>query len=223
METAADLDQRSSEWFAARLGKATASRVADIVAKTKSGYSTSRANYAAQLVCERMTGTKAETFTNAAMQWGIDVEADARAAYCFRHDAEVEEVGFVDHPGIESCGASPDGLIGSDGMIEIKCPNTATHIDTLLNDTVPDKYVVQMQWQMACTGRQWCDFASFDPRLPEGLRLYVRRFPRDEERIAELESEVGTFLKEVDRTVDALKARYMPANDDCAANPLMAG
>lgn len=219
----ADIIQRSDEWFAARLGKATASRVADIVARTKSGYSASRANYAAQLVCERMTGTKAESYMNAAMQWGVDTEADARAAYSFMHDVDVEEVGFIDHPALHFSGASPDGLVGADGMVEIKCPISATHIDTLLNDTVADKYVVQMQWQLACTGRAWCDFVSYDPRLPEEMRLYVRRFPRDAERIAELEREVATFLSEVDRTVDALKARYMPANDSAAANILMAG
>lgn len=217
------IEQRTDEWFAARLGKATASRVADIVAKTKSGYSASRANYAAQLVCERMTGTKAETFTNAAMQWGVDTEAEARSAYCFMHDVEVDEIGFVDHPSLAFSGASPDGHVGTDGMIEIKCPISATHIDTLLNDTVADKYVIQMQWQMACTGRLWCDFVSYDPRLPQEMRLYVRRFPRDVERIAELEREVAAFLTEVDRTVDALKARYMPANDHFAPNPLMAG
>lgn len=219
----AAMEQRTDEWFAARLGKATASRVADIVARTKSGYSTSRANYAAQLVCERMTGTKADTFTNAAMQWGVDTEEAARAAYSFMHDVDVEDVGFVDHPAVSFSGASPDGLVGDEGMIETKCPISATHIDTLLNDTVADKYVVQMQWQMACTGRQWCDFVSYDPRLPEEMRLYVRRFPRDAERISELEREVAAFLKEVDRTVDALKARYMPANDSAAANILRAG
>jgi len=218
------MDQRTTEWFAARLGKATASRISDIVAKTKSGYSTSRANYAAQLVCERMTGAKTESFTNAAMQWGVDNEADARAEYAFMTGAAVEEVGFVDHPAVAFAGASPDGLVGADGMVEIKCPISATHIDTLLNDTVADKYVVQMQWQMACTGRKWCDFVSYDPRLPEEMRLYVRRFPRDEDRIKELTDEVAKFLREVDETVDALKARYLPANDTGAAlNPLMAG
>lgn len=219
----AAIEQRTDEWFAARLGKATASRVSDIVARTKSGYSTSRANYAAQLVCERMTGAKEEGFTNAAMQWGTEKEPDARAEYAFMRGVTVEEVGFIDHPALHFSGASPDGLVGVDGMVEIKCPISATHIDTLLNDTVADKYIVQMQWQMACTGRQWCDFVSYDPRLPEAMRLYVRRFPRDAERIAELEREVAAFLAEVDRTVDALKARYMPANDGPVADFLRAG
>lgn len=220
----AAVEQRTDEWFAARLGKATASRISDIVARTKSGYSTSRANYAAQLVCERLTGVKVETFTNTAMQWGVDTEVEARAAYSFMRDVDVEEVGFIDHPAVSFAGASPDGLVGADGMVEIKCPISATHIDTLLNDTVADKYFVQMQWQMACTGRKWCDFVSYDPRLPEEMRLYVRRFPRDEDRIKELTDEVAKFLREVDATVAALKARYLPANDTGAAlNPLMAG
>lgn len=223
MASSPDVIQREPEWFAIRLGKATASRVADIVARTKSGYAASRANYAAQLVCERMTGSRQESCMNAAMQWGVDTEAEARAAYAFTQGADVEEVGFVDHPALHFSGASPDGLVGSEGMVEIKCPISATHIDTLLNDTVADKYIVQMQWQMACTGRSWCDFVSYDPRLPEEMRLYVKRFPRDAERIAELEREVAAFLAEVDRTVDALKARYMPANDSDVANLLRAG
>lgn len=220
--TVHQMDQRSEEWMRIRVGKATASRVADIVARTKSGYSASRANYAAQLVCERLTGQRQETYTNAAMQWGIDVEAEARAAYCFRHDVDVEEVGFVDHPAISLSGASPDGLIGEDGLLEIKCPQTATHIETLLNGKVPEKYVTQMQWQLACTGREWCDFVSYDPRLPEELRMFVRRIERDDERVAELEAEVAKFIDEVDRTCERLRAIAAPANDT-STNFLMAG
>lgn len=204
-----DIIQGSPEWFAARLGRVTASRVADVVARTKSGYGASRANYMAQLIAERLTGTVAESFTNAAMQWGTQTEPDARAAYEFRTDRDVAEVGFVNHPAIEMSGASPDGLIGDDGLLEIKCPNTATHIDTLLsNGTVPGKYVIQMQWQMACTGRKWCDFVSFDPRMPESMKLLILRVARDDARIAELESEVGAFLNEVNNTVARLTAIY---------------
>lgn len=202
------VDQRSEEWFRARLGKATASRVSDVVARTKSGYSASRANYAAQLVCERLTGVQADSFSSAAMQWGTDHEDDARAAYSFMRDVDVQAVGFVDHPMVSEAGASPDGLVGSDGLLEIKCPNTATHIDTLLNDAIADKYIIQMQWQLACCDRQWCDFASYDPRMPENMRLYVRRIDRDRARIAELEAEVGKFLDEVETTVARLNARY---------------
>lgn len=202
------LEQRSPEWFAMRAGKATASKIADIIAKTKSGYSTSRANYAAQLVCERLTGVPADSFCNAAMQWGTDKEPEARAAYCQHMLCAVEEIGFVEHPTIPMSGASPDGLIGDDGLLEIKCPNSATHIETLLNGKVPEKYRTQMLWQMACTGRTWCDFASFDPRLPEPMQLFVQRIPRDDEAIAELEREVTAFLAEVDETVAKLRAQY---------------
>lgn len=202
------MDQRSDEWFAARLGRVTASRVADVVARTKTGYGASRANYLAELVAERLTGVKAEGFTNAAIQWGTDQEPEARLAYRFRTDATIEEVGFVPHPTIEMSGASPDALVGADGLAEIKCPNTATHIETLLTGIIPARYETQMLWQMACTGRAWCDFASFDPRLPEEMRLYVKRFPRDEARIAELEDEVRTFLFELDTTVSRLIKAY---------------
>ncbi len=202
------MEQRSEEWFAARAGKATASKIADIIAKTKSGYGASRANYAAQLVAERLSGRCEEGFSNAAMQWGTDKEPEARDAYCFLHDAVVTEEGFVDHPRIPMTGASPDGLIGDDGLIEIKCPNTATHIATLLDGKVPAKYVTQMQWQMACTGRQWCDFACYDPRLPENMQLFVRRIERDNAMIADLETEVMTFLDEVSSTVAKLRIAY---------------
>ena len=153
-----EIVQGSEEWFAARLGKATASKVADIVARTRSGYAASRANYMAQLVAERLTGNVAESFTNDAMRWGIDQEPAARRAYEFYVGAEVTEIGFVTHPEIGMSGASPDGLVGDDGLVEIKCPNTAKHIDTLLGKAIEGKYLTQMQWQMACTGRQWCDF-----------------------------------------------------------------
>jgi putative phage-type endonuclease len=198
------MEQRSSEWFAARLGKVTASRVADVIAKTKSGYSTSRDNYMAQLVCERLTGQQGESFTNAAMQWGTETEPLARSAYEAYADLMVEEVAFVQHPKIEMAGASPDGLVGLFGMLEIKCPNTATHIDTLLTQTVPTKYITQMQWQMRCCERQWCDFVSFDPRLPQDLQLFVKRVEFDASYVAMLEEEVNLFLKELDMKVNKL-------------------
>lgn len=207
-----DMIQGSDAWFAARLGKVTASRVADVIAKTKSGPSTSRANYAAQLIAERLTGTVEPSFTNAAMQWGTEKEPEARAAYSFRHDCDVVEIGMIDHPTIANSAASPDGLVGDDGMVEFKCPNTATHLDTLQSETVPGKYVTQMQWQMACSGRQWCDFGSYDPRLPESMRLFVKRVPRDDAMIAELEREVSTFLAEIETRVADLKARYEKDN-----------
>lgn len=202
------MDQQSAEWFAARIGKVTASRVADVVAKTKTGYGASRANYLAELVAERLSGARVEGFTNAAMQWGNDQEPEARLAYEFRTDATVDQVGLIDHPSIAMSGASPDGLVGADGLVEIKCPNTATHIETLLTGAIPAKYETQMLWQMACTGRAWCDFASFDPRMPEAMRLFVKRLDRNDTRIAELEEEVRTFLFELDTTVARLLKAY---------------
>lgn len=203
-------DQRTPEWFQARLGKATASRIADAIATTKTGWGASRANYAAELVAERLTGEPAEKFSNAAMQWGTCTEPEAREAYSFRQDVDVLEVGFVDHPLIAMSGASPDGLIGEDGLVELKCPNTATHIGTLLGQSVPAKYLTQIQWQLACTGRQWCDFASYDPRLPEAMRLFVHRVHRDDAEITRLEALVVDFLGEVEKTVADLRSLYEP-------------
>ena len=203
-----DIVQGSAEWRAIRCGKVTASRVADVVAKTKSGWGASRANYMAELIAERLTGEAAAGFNNAAMQWGTDNEPDARTAYEFRTDAEVVQVGFVIHPSIPDSGASPDGLVLSDGLVEIKCPNTATHIETLIGQVVPSKYIPQMQWQMASTGRKWCDFVSFDPRLPESMRLAVMRVDRDDKLIASLEKDVADFLAEVEMKVTKLCGLY---------------
>lgn len=202
------IEQGSPEWFAERLGKVTASRVADVIAKTKSGPAASRANYMAQLVCERLTGEAAESFTSKEMQWGTDQEPNARSAYEFRTDATVELVGFVHHPKIGDSGASPDGLVAADGLVEIKCPNTATHIETLLGRAVPGKYITQIQWQLACTGRQWCDYVSFDPRMPESMSLFVARVDRDPKMIADLEAEVLKFLDELAFKVAELELRY---------------
>ena len=198
------MEQRTEEWFAARLGKVTASRVGDVMAKTKSGYSASRANYMAQLVVERMTGKAPEMFTNSAMQWGTDTEPLARAAYEAHNNVMVDEVGFIDHPTIPMSGASPDGLIGEHGMLEIKCPNTATHIETLLTNKIDEKYILQMQWQMACTGRQWCDFVSFDPRMETELQLKIIPIKRNVELISEIEFEINVFLNELSLKVIAL-------------------
>ena len=196
--------QRSEAWFQSRLGRVTASRVADVIAKTKSGYSASRDNYMAQLICERLTGQQGESFTNAAMTWGTETEPLARSAFEAHADVMVEEVGFVPHPRIRDSGASPDGLVGAEGMLEIKCPNTATHIDTLLSQTVPGKYITQMQWQMACCERQWCEFVSFDPRLPQDLQLFVKRVEFNQTYVAMLEEEVINFLEELEIKVAKL-------------------
>jgi putative phage-type endonuclease len=206
------IEQGTPEWFAARLGNVTASRVADVIAKTKSGYSASRDNYMAQLICERMTNTVAESFSSAAMQWGTETEPLARAAYESYADVLVDQVGYVPHPVINRAGASPDGLVGADGLLEIKCPNTATHIETLLSEKVPSKYITQMQWQMACTGRRWCDFVSFDPRLPDGLQLFVSRVEAYSEYITTLEHEVEIFLIELDNKIFKLNERLNHVN-----------
>lgn len=206
------VEQGTPEWFAARLGNVTASRVADVIAKTKSGYSASRENYMAQLICERMTNTVAESYTNAAMQWGTETEPLARAAYESFADVLVDEVGYIAHPTIERAGASPDGLIGVFGLLEIKCPNTATHIDTLISEQVPNKYITQMQWQMSCTGRTWADFVSFDPRLPSGLQMFVKRVEFDAEYVAMLKEEVIKFLAELDAKISKLNERLNHVN-----------
>jgi putative phage-type endonuclease len=202
------MEQQTQEWFAARLGKVTASRVADVIAKTKTGYSSSRDNYMAQLICERLTGQQGESYTNAAMQHGTDTEPLARSAYENARNLLVKEVGFINHPKIEMSGASPDGLVGDDGLVEIKCPNTATHIETLLSNKVPTKYITQMQWQMLCCQRKWCDFVSFDNRLPEHLQLFVQEIEFDQEYCAMLEKEVIQFLAELDSKVAKLKEKY---------------
>jgi putative phage-type endonuclease len=202
------MEQRTEEWFAARIGRVTASRVAEVVAKTKTGYGASRANYMAELICERLTGTKGESFVSSAMVWGTETEPQARAAYEAQSGSLVEEVGFVLHTSISEAGASPDGFVDEDGLIEIKCPQTATHMDTLLSENVPAKYVTQMQWQMACTGRKWCDFVTYDPRLPEKMQLFVKRVPRDDAYIELLEKEVSMFIAEMIDKLEKLKEKY---------------
>jgi putative phage-type endonuclease len=198
------MEQRTDDWFAARLGKVTASRVADVIAKTKTGYGAGRANYMADLVVERLTGQKASSFTNAAMEWGTEQEPNAKAAYAAKTGILVEDVGFIDHPTVAMSGASPDGL-AEDGLVEIKCPNTATHLEYIFDGKPPQKYVTQMQWQMACAGKPWCDFASFDPRLPERLQLLVVRVLRDDDYIKMLEQEVTIFLQELDDKLNKLE------------------
>lgn len=203
-----EIIQGSDEWKALRLGKVTASRVSDVIAKTKTGYSASRANYMAQLIAERLTQTVAEAYTNAAMQHGTETEPEARAAYCFYQGVTVTEVAFVPHPKIDQAGCSPDGLVDEDGLVEIKCPNTATHLETLLGQAVPSKYEAQMQFQMACTGRKFCDFVSYDPRMPENMRLFVKRVPRNDSFIADVEKEIASFLFEMAVKLSELNSLY---------------
>lgn len=194
-------EQRTEEWFAERLGKVTASRIADVMMKpTTAGY----ANYQAQLVCERLTGQPTETFTSAAMQHGTDTEPQARAMYELTCGVDVVEVGFIPHPTLAMSGASPDGLVDDDGLVEIKCPQPATHIKTLTGKSIDRKYLLQMQWQMACTGREWCDFVSFCPSFPADLQLFVKRIERDAEQVEEITAAVTQFLAGVDAMTETL-------------------
>lgn len=199
------LEQGTPEWLAMRVGIVTGSRVADVMAKLsrKNAEAASRQAYKAELVCEMLTGLSAEHYVSPAMQWGIDTEIFARNAY----EVEVgsfEQVGFALHPKIKRFGASPDGLVGSDGLVEFKCPTTGTHIDYIVRGEVPAEYQWQMLAEMACAERQWCDFVSFDPRLPKKFQLFVRRFERDNVRIAQMEEEVTKFLAEVDEQIAKL-------------------
>ena len=205
-----EIIQGTAEWLTVRLGKVTASRVADVVARTKTGWGAGRANYMAELICERLTGQAAEKFSSAAMQWGTQTEPEARDIYAFMHDAAIEQVGFVHHSDIAMSGASPDGLVNDHGLVELTCPNTATHIETLLSGKVPEKYVMQMMWQMAATGRRWCDFVSHDPRMPVDMRMFVRRIERDDTLIAELDKQVIVFLGELDEKIANLLISCTP-------------
>ena len=205
------IEQRTEEWFQQRLGKVTASRISDVIAKTKTGVSTSRQNYLVQLVSERLTGKKGDSFVNQAMLDGIERESAARELYMRTRGVSVTEVGFFDHPTIAMSGASPDGAVNAEedgkyaGLIEIKCPIESTHTSTLMSKSVPSKYIPQMQWQLACTGAKWVDFVSYNPNVPEELQLFVARVDRDDTYIAELEAEVIKFLDEVEQTIIKLK------------------
>lgn len=191
------IEQGTPEWLAQRAGHATASRFKDVLAKIKTGEAATRRNYRVQLVTERLTGQPCESYTNAAMQWGTDQESSARAAYEAQTGDLVEQVGFILHPGMAWTGASPDGLIGDEGGIEIKCPFQSTvHVETLQGG-MPAEHMPQVQGVMWVTGRKWVDFVSYDPRMPEHLQLYVQRIKRDDSYIAELEKAVAAFLGEV--------------------------
>lgn len=210
MSTAA-LVQGGDAWLASRVGCITASRMADLMARTKSGWGASRANLAAELMVERLTGQPTPRFVNDAMRWGTEQEPWARQAYSELTGADVFECGFIPHPELQRAGASPDGLVEPNGLVEFKCPNSATHIETLLGGIVPEKHILQMQFQMACVGRDWCDFVSFDPRCPDHLRLFVRRIDRDHSLILELESEVAALDAEIEAKIAALSKRYEKA------------
>jgi putative phage-type endonuclease len=200
-------EQRTDEWFQQRLGKVTASNLHKVLAKTKTGYGADRGNYMTQIVLERITGNRADGYTSAAIQWGIEQEQFARAAYEAYRGVLVEEVGFIPHPTIAMAGASPDGLVEG-GMVEIKCPESKTFLEVMLsNNPVESKYFAQMQWQMRCADRHWCDYVVFDPRFPPKAQLFIVRVNRDDRWIEEAETEVKKFLAEVDEKVQALKQK----------------
>lgn len=201
-------EQGTEEWRKARAGSLGASDVADALAKTSKGYAASRSNVMARLIIERLTGEPVETYQSAAMEWGLATEDEARLAYSWSQDVAVEEVGLIRHPRILGTHASPDGLIASDGLVEIKCPNSATHLKALEGEQPEGKYITQIQWQLAVTGRQWCDLASYDPRMPEPMQLHIQRFERDDARIAELERDVQEFLDELDARIAKLMEMY---------------
>jgi putative phage-type endonuclease len=200
-----DLTQGTPEWRQARVGSLGASRVHDAVARTRSGWAASRAGALSDIVCERLTGAPVEVYVTDAMRRGSALEPDARAAYAFQRDVDVELVGLVQHPRIPGTHASPDALVGSCGLVEIKCPASNAHLATLLTGMMPERYVTQCLWQLACTGRTWCDLVSYDNRLPELLRLHVIRIERDEHRIGELEAMVQEFLADVHATIERLQ------------------
>ena len=199
------IQQGSEEWLALRAGKVTASKVADILAKTKTGVSASRGNYLIELALQRATGVIEPSFTNEAMQWGIDNEAQARVAYEVQSGNFVDQVPFIEHPTIDWFGCSPDGLVGNVGLCEIKCPNSSTHWSYLKAKAPPTKYFIQMQAQMSCTQTEWCDFVSFDPRMPERSQLLIVRVERDEPFIMAMEEAVEVFLNEVQEEVLLMK------------------
>jgi len=206
------MEQKSPEWFHARCGNVGASRIADVMARTKSGPSASRKNYLAELLTERLTGDNQSHFESEAMRWGTDNEPLARAEYEARTGRIVAECGFIMHPSIPRSGASPDGLVGIDGVLEIKCPNTSTHLDTLLNGTIDTKYKYQMAWQLECTARDWADFVSYDPRLPDELSVRIIRYVPDKPFLDEIRREVILFLSELEE-MEAKLRDWIPCND----------
>jgi len=196
-----EIVQGSPEWFAIRVGRVTASRIGDVMARTKTGYGASRQHYLDKLVAERITGKPMAQRSVASLDRRLEMEPEARIAYEFYSDNTVQEVGFIEHPTIPNAGASPDGEIGEDGGLELKCCDSQTHIEMLLTGVIDKGYLYQCDFGMACTGRRWWDFASYDPSMPEELKLLVKRIDRDEERIAEIEAAVIQFLSEVDAKV----------------------
>ena len=208
MDAVTKVEQGSPEWFAMRCGKVTASRIADVMAKPREPGKGMRVNYMWQIVVERLTRQPMKTYQSKTMAEAHEWEPMARAAYTFHTDHEVEQVAFVDHIDIPLCGCSPDGLVGSEGLVEIKCPELTAHMDTMLKDTIPSEYYKQMMFQMACTGRRWCDYVSFNADLPERMRKAIIRVDRDGTAISAMEAEVRSFQTQVDLALSACKEKF---------------
>ena len=205
------MEQRSAEWFSARLGKVTASKVDDVMVKVRNGESTYKRKYRMQLVTERLTNKVVPVFMNSAMAHGVEFEDKARVEYANKMKLligkDVREVGFIDHPTIKMAGASPDGLVGLNGLIEIKCPQPMTHTETLQTGVIDKKYIHQMQWQMSCVGDhiKWCDFVSYQPDFPKEYQLFIKRVERDDDLISRCERDIQEFLTSVEDIIESIK------------------
>lgn len=210
---AMNAEDKHAEWLQARLGKVTSSNIWKVVKRTKTGWSDYRRSHMVELLAEKLTGQPTEYYLSQAMQWGLETEPQARVAYEMRQGVYVETTGFVPHHRIPSAGCSPDGFVGDDGMVEIKCPETRTHIRYLVDAEIDEKYVLQMQWQMACCQRQWCDYVSFDPRLPLSCQLSIKRIHANPDKIADMEKTVIEFLLEMKYAMDALESGHIPSED----------
>ena len=213
------LMQNTPEWLMQRIGMCTGSKVADVIGRKKqtkaqiekgevAEYLKGRDDYMWDVVVERLTGRATDHYISPAMEHGTDTEPLARAAYETAMDVDVKHGGFFVHPQMEWFGASPDGLIGTDGILEIKCPTTRVHLQYLKDDEIPIDYAPQMLAELACTERKWCDFVSYDDRLPANMRLFIKRFERNDALIAGMEAEVKTFLEDVILRLGELAERF---------------
>jgi len=211
-------EQGTDAWVQARLGKLTASRMHDAVRRTKTGWSEYRRAYMIELIAERLTGMARKSYLSEAMLWGIETEPQALAVYQKRRGLVTQPGCFVEHPFIPMTGATPDAFVDEDGLVEIKCPDSHTHVGYLIDRMVPEQYIAQTQWQLACTERKWCDFCSFDPRMPPDLRLLVVRVERVPEIIEELETLACEFLKELDEALAMIKGERHASSEDIAAS-----
>ena len=211
MTDLSQLIQGSEEWLRARCGSLGASQIHLALAKIKSGWGASRENVMADLICERLTGEPTQTYESEDMRVGKEREPLAREAYCWAKGVDVELVGIVPHPQIKGTHASPDALVPPDGLLEVKCPKRSTHLATLCGAPPEGRYLLQGCWQMACTGQQWVNIASFNPEFPPEMQLYVHRMVRDNAAISKAEEQVEEFLAELNRTLTDLLDRYQRA------------